>query len=76
MMNKIGKKSENINAAIEVFGKDESSGLLKVFSSLATISTKSKEIGVVFDGVKAAIEVIDDFDDIDKSDISMINSFF
>ena len=74
MMNKIGKKSENINAAIEVFGKDESSGLLKVFSSLATISTKSKEIGVVFDGVKAAIEVIDDFDDIDKSDISMINS--
>lgn len=74
MMNRIGKKSENINAAIEVFGKDESSGLLKVFSSLATISTKSKEIGVVFDGVKAAIEVIDDFDDIDKSDISMINS--
>ena len=74
MMNRIGKKSENINAAIEVFGKDESSGLLKVFSSLATISTKSKEIGVVFGGVKAAIEVIDDFDDIDKSDISMINS--
>ena len=74
MMNRIGKKSENINAAIEVFGKDESSGLLKVFSSLATISTKSKEIDVVFDGVKAAIEVIDDFDDIDKSDISMINS--
>ncbi len=74
MMNRIGKKSENINAAIEVFGKDESSGLLKVFSSLATISGKSKEIDVVFDGVKAAIEVIDDFDDIDKSDISMINS--
>ena len=74
MMNRIGKKSENINAAIEVFGKDESSGLLKVFSSLATISTKSKEIDVVFDGVKAAIEVIDDFDDIDKGDISMINS--
>lgn len=74
MMNRIGKKSENINAAIEVFGKDESSGLLKVFSSLATISGKSKEIDVVFDGVKAAIEVIDDFDDIDKGDISMINS--
>ena len=74
MMNRIGKKSENINAAIEVFGKDESSGLLKVFSSLATISTKSKDIDVVFDGVKAAIEVIDDFDDIDKGDISMINS--
>ena len=74
MMNRIGKKSENINAAIEVFGKDESSGLLKVFSSLATISGKSKEIDVVFDGVKAAIEVIDDFSDIDKGDISMINS--
>lgn len=75
MMNRIGKKSENINAAIEVFGKDESSGLLKVFSSLVTISEKSKNIDDnSFNGVKAAIKVIDDFDDIDKSDISMINS--
>ena len=75
MMNKIGKKSDNINSAIEVFGKDESSGLLKVFSSLVTISEKSKNIDDnSFNGVKAAIKVIDDFDDIDKSDISMINS--
>lgn len=75
MMNKIGKKSENINAAIEVFGKDESSGLLKVFSSLVTISEKFKNIDDnSFNGIKAAIKVIDDFDDIDKSDISMINS--
>lgn len=75
MMNRIGKKSENINAAIEVFGKDESSGLLKVFSSLVTISEKFKNIDDnSFNGIKAAIKVIDDFDDIDKSDISMINS--
>lgn len=75
MMNKIGKKSDNINSAIEVFGKDESSGLLKVFSSLVTISEKFKNIDDnSFNGVKAAIKVIDDFDDIDKSDISMINS--
>ena len=75
MMNKIGKKSDNINSAIEVFSKDESSGLLKVFSSLVTISEKSKNIDDnSFNGVKAAIKVIDDFDDIDKSDISMINS--
>lgn len=75
MMNKIGKKSDNINSAIEVFGKDESSGLLKVFSSLVTISEKFKNIDDnSFNGIKAAIKVIDDFDDIDKSDISMINS--
>lgn len=77
MLNSIGKKSENINSAIEVFGKDESSGLIKVFSSLVEISKLSKDIVKLDDtakSLKSMIKVLDDFDDLDGGDIENLNS--
>ena len=77
MLNSIGKKSENINAAIEAFGKTEGEGLYSVFKSLVGISELSAQIGPLDEtaqSLKSMIVVLDDFDDLDGGDIENLNS--
>lgn len=77
MLNSIGKKSENINSAIEAFGKTENEGLYSVFKSLVGISELSKNIVPLDEtakSLKSMIVVLDDFDDLDGGDIENLNS--
>lgn len=77
MLNSVGKKKDNISAAIEVFGKTEDEGLFSVFKSLVGISQLSSQLeplNGLLEGMKSTLKVLDDFDDIDKGDIAMINS--
>lgn len=72
MLNSIGKKSENINAAIEVFGKTES--VFKSLVEISNLSTKIVPLGETAKSLKSIIEVLDDFDDLDGGDIENLNS--
>ena len=77
MLNSIGKKKDNISAAIEAFGKTEDEGLYSVFKSLVGISELSKDIVPLDEtakSLKSMIVVLDDFDDLDGGDIENLNS--
>lgn len=77
MLNSIGNKSENINAAIEAFGKTEGEGLYSVFKSLVGISGLSSQIKPLdktAESLKSMLVVLDDFDDLDGGDIENLNS--
>ena len=77
MLNSIGKRSENINAAIEAFGKTEGEGLYGVFKSLVGISELSAQINPLDEtakSLKSMIVALDDFDDLDGGDIENLNS--
>ena len=77
MLNTIGKKKDNIQGAIEVFGKSKDEGLYSVFNSLVGISTLASELQPLeglLKGMSATLDVLDDFDDLEKGDIAMINS--
>lgn len=76
VLNKIGKKEKNINAAIPIFGTKEDEGLWGVMTSLAGIMKIdiSTTITNAANGITKFIDSIDNLSSLDNEDIDRMNS--